>query len=66
MRLPKFLLPQATQVLCQVECSKGNMNCGDQVAENGRKNKFCGNQKNRGNGIAKIEGKKIVAMELLK
>ena len=36
------------------------MNCGDQVAENGRKNKFCGNQKNCGNGIAEIEGKKNV------
>ena len=46
------------------------MNCGNQVAENGRK-KNCGNgivemegEKICGNGISEIEGKKIVAIDL--
>ena len=41
------------------------MNCGNQVAENGRKKKS-GNQKNCGNGIAEMEGEKIVAIALPK
>ena len=62
--IEKFLLPKGKPIVAtklselQGREERENMNCGNQVAENGRKKKLW-QPKNCGNDIAEMEGKKI-------